>query len=51
MRRGGKAFWNKSGDRYRVALEAHQDEIQGQVVVLYTGPPVPNPLLPDGGGF
>ena len=51
MRRGGKAFWNKSGDRYRVVLEAHQDEIQGQVVVLYTGPPVPNPLLPDGGGF
>lgn len=51
MRRGGKAFWNKSGDRYRVALEAHQDEIQGQVVVLYTSTPVPNPLLPDGGGF
>ena len=51
MRRGGKAFWRESADTYRVALEARQDEIQGQVVVLYTGTPVPDPLLPDGGGL
>ena len=37
MRRGGKAFWRESKDTYRVALEARQDEIQGQIVVLYTG--------------
>ena len=51
MRRGGKAFWNKSADTYRVALEARQDGIQGQIVVLYTGPPLPDPFLPDGGGL
>ena len=51
MRRGGKAFWRESADTYRVALEARQDEIQGQVVVLYTGTPVSDPLLPDGGGL
>ena len=51
MRRGGKAFWRESADTYRVALEARQDEIQGQGVVLYTGTPVPDPLLPDGGGL
>ena len=51
MRRGGKAFWRESADTYRVALEARQGEIQGQAVVLYTGTPLPDPLLPDGGGF
>ena len=51
MRRGGKAFWRESADTYRVALEARQDEIQGQAVVLYTGTPLPNPLLPGGGGL
>ena len=51
MRRGGKAFWRESKDTYRVALETRQDEIQGQAVVLYTGTPLPDPLLPDGGGF
>lgn len=51
MRRGGKAFWRKSEDAYRVALEVRQDEIQGQVVVLYTGAPMPDPFLPDGGGL
>ena len=51
MRRGGKAFWRESGGTYRVALEARQGEIQGQAIVLYTGTPVPDPLLPDGGGF
>ena len=51
MRRGGKAFWSKAGDTYRVALEARQGEIQGQVVVLYTGVRMSEPLLPDGGGL
>lgn len=51
MRRGGKALWSKAGDTYRVALEARQSEIQGQVVVLYTGTPIPPSLLPDGGGL
>ena len=51
MRRGGKAFWRESADTHRVALEARQDEIQGQAVVLYTGTPLPDPLLPDGGGL
>lgn len=51
MRRGGKAFWSQSGNTYRVALEARQGEIQGQVIVLYTGAPLPEPLLPDGGGL
>ena len=51
MRRGGKAFWSQSGDAYRVALEARQGEIQGQVVMLYTGAAMPDPLLPDGGGL
>ena len=51
MRRGGKAFWRESADTHRVALEARQGEIQGQVIVLYTGTPLPAPLLPDGGGF
>jgi hypothetical protein len=51
MRQGGKAFWSQSEGTYRVALEARPDEIQGQVVVRYTGAPLPTPLLPDGGGF
>ena len=51
MRRGGKTFWRESKDTYRVALETRQGEIQGQIVVLYTGTPVPDPLLPDGGGL
>ena len=51
MRRGGKAFWSQSAGTYRVALEARQDEIQGQAVVRYAGAPVPDPLLPDGGGL
>ena len=51
IRRGGKAFWRESADTHRVALEARQDEIEGQAVVLYTGTPRPDPLLPDGGGL
>ena len=51
LQRGGKVLWNQSGDTYQVALEAGPDEIRGQIEVRYAGVPVPDPLLPDGGGF
>ena len=51
LERGGKVLWNQSGDTYKVALEARPDEIRGQIEVLYSGVPVPAPLLPDGGGL
>jgi len=50
MRRGGKAVWNHDGN-YQVALEVQSDGIQARVIELFTGPPQPDPLLPDGGGF
>jgi hypothetical protein len=46
MRRGGKVFWSMR-DEYRVALELQPDAVQGRVVVLYTGTPLPDPLIPD----
>ena len=51
LRRGGKVLWNEPEGTYKVALEARPDELQGQVEALYTGTPLPDPLLPDGGGF
>jgi hypothetical protein len=50
MQQGGKAFWSM-GEAYQVALELHPRVIRGRVLALYTGPPVPDPLLPDGGGL
>ena len=50
MQQGGKAFWSM-GEAYQVALEVHPRVIRGRVLALYTGPPVPDPLLPDGGGL
>jgi hypothetical protein len=50
MQQGGKAFWSM-GEAYQVALELQPRVIRGRVLALYTGPPVPDPLLPDGGGF
>lgn len=50
MQRGGKAFWS-TGEEYQVALELHPRVIRGRVIALYTGSPVPDPLIPDGGGF
>ena len=47
---GGKAFWSMRND-YRVTLELRPQEVQGHIVALYTGFPLPDPLLPDGGGF
>ena len=51
MQRGGKVLWNASGGTYKVALEARADEIRGQVEARYAGAPLPEPLLPDGGGL
>ena len=51
LQRGGKVLWNQSGDTYKVALEARSDEIRGQIEVRYSGVPMPDPLLPDGGGL
>lgn len=51
LQRGGKVLWNEPGGAYKVALEARADEIQGQIEVLYSGAPMPDPLLPDGGGL
>jgi hypothetical protein len=50
LKRGGKAFWSVR-DEYAVALELRPDTIEGRIVTLYTGTPLPDPLLPDGGAF
>lgn len=50
LRRGGKVFWARDND-YSVSLEMTPEGLRGRVIALYTGPPLPNPLLPDGGGF
>jgi len=34
-----------------VALELRQDTVEGRIVALYTGTPLPDPLIPDGGGL
>ena len=51
LRRGGKVLWNEPEGTYKVALEARPDALQGQVEAVYSGTPLPDPLLPDGGGF
>jgi hypothetical protein len=50
LKRGGKAFWSVR-DEYAVALELRQDAVEGRIVALYTGTPLPDPLIPDGGGL
>ncbi len=50
LKRGGKAFWSVR-DEYSVALELRQDTVEGRIVALYTGTPLPDPLIPDGGGL
>ena len=50
MKRGGKAFWGLHSE-YGVSLELQPQAVQGHVITVYTGTPLPNPLLPDGGGF
>lgn len=50
LRRGGKVFWARDND-FSVSLEVVPEGIRGQVIERYTRAPLPNPLLPDGGGF
>lgn len=50
LRRGGKAFWSVR-DEYALALELQQDAVTGHIIALYTGTPLPDPLMPDGGGL
>lgn len=50
MRRGGKAAWSRL-DEYTVALEILSDAVHGRILALYKGVPLPDPLLPDGGGL
>lgn len=50
LQRGGKAFWSLQDD-YQVALELHPQSVQGRILTLYTGPPRPEPFIPDGGGL
>ncbi|GIX48827.1 MAG: hypothetical protein KatS3mg131_3038 [Candidatus Tectimicrobiota bacterium] len=50
LARGGKAFWSLHED-YKVSLEVRPQAVRGRIVALYTGPPLPDPLLPDGGGL
>ena len=51
LQRGGKVHWNEPGGAYKVALETGPNEIRGQIEALYSGVPLPDPLLPDGGGL
>jgi hypothetical protein len=50
LRRGGKVFWARDND-FSVSLEMLPEGIRERVIERYTGSPLPEPLLPDGGGF
>jgi hypothetical protein len=50
LKRGGKAFWSMR-DEYSVTLELQPQTVRGRIVALYTGVPLPDPLIPDGGGL
>jgi hypothetical protein len=50
LKRGGKAFWSVRDD-YAVALELRPEVVEGHIIALYTGTALPDPLIPDGGGF
>jgi hypothetical protein len=50
LKRGGKAFWSMR-DEYSVTLELQPQAVRGRIVALYTGTPLPDPLIPDGGGL
>jgi hypothetical protein len=50
IKRGGKAVWGVRGT-YKVSLELQSQAVSGHVVTLYSRPPLPDPLIPDGGGF
>jgi hypothetical protein len=48
LQRGGKVVWSKGSD-YRIALEVQYDGIEERISTLFTGAPLPDPLIPDGG--
>lgn len=50
IKRGGKVFWG-SQDMYSVSIELQPQAVSGHATTLYQGPPLPDPLIPDGGGF
>ncbi len=50
IKRGGKAVWGLR-DTYKVSLELRSQAVSGHVITLYSRPPMPDPLIPDGGGF
>jgi hypothetical protein len=50
LQRGGKVFWARDND-FSLSLEVVPEGLQARVIELYRGSPLPNPLLPDGGGF
>ena len=50
LKLGGKAFWSMR-DEYSVTLELQPQAVRGRIVTLYTGPSLPVPLIPDGGGL
>jgi len=48
LQRGGKVVWSKGSD-YRVVLEVQSIGLEERVSTLFTGAPLPDPLIPDGG--
>lgn len=50
IKRGGKVFWGLQ-DMYSVSIELQPQAASGNATILYQGTPLPDPLLPDGGGF
>lgn len=51
VKRGGKAFWGSQDGMYSVSMELQPQAVSGHVRTLYRGAPLPEPLIPDGGGF
>ena len=50
LQRGGKVVWSQGSD-YRIALEVQPDGIEERISTRFTGAPLPDPLIPDGGPF
>lgn len=51
IKRGGKAYWGLQDGMYSISLEVRPQAVSGHVRTLYKGAPLPDPLIPDGGGF
>jgi hypothetical protein len=50
IKRGGKVFWGLQ-DLYSVSIELQPQAAFGNATILFQGAPLPDPLIPDGGGF